>query len=206
MTPAPHFDRHGVADPMLLHTELGSLLSDAFLSTLPNAGPSPDMATPPNDCKLQGSLAQSVSTHQDGPFPGPSMDTKGQQRTSGARKAAKRKKAQCPTQAGTPNERARREVNLEKNRLAANRCRRKKRDWTDKLEDRHRNLSVHNQLLHAEISGLRDDIFALKDMALRHADCGFRPIDDYVKREAERVRAQARGSCDFSSLPFSERL
>ncbi|KAL0253220.1 hypothetical protein SLS55_010192 [Diplodia seriata] len=99
----------------------------------------------------------------------------------------------------TPSARARREANLEKNRTAATRCREKRKTWTARLEDRHRQLSGQNRLLRAELAGLHDAVYGLKELVLRHADCGFRPVDEYVAREAERVRDRARGGGGRSS-------
>lgn len=89
---------------------------------------------------------------------------------------------------------AKREVNLEKNRLAANKSRKKKREWAERLEDKHRQLSAHNKLLRAELAELYGTVYALKELILGHANCGSRPIDDYVSREAEQVHARVRGN------------
>ncbi|KKY27138.1 putative bzip transcription factor [Diplodia seriata] len=97
--------------------------------------------------------------------------------------------ARCSETSGdndTPEARARREVNLEKNRLAATRCREKRKNWTARLEDRHRQLSAQNKLLRTELAGLHDAVYGLKELVLCHADCGFHPVDEYVAREAER--------------------
>lgn len=102
--------------------------------------------------------------------------------------------------ANTAEARANREVNLEKNRQAANRCRKKKRDWMDRLEDKHRTLSAHNKLLRVELAGLNTTVYALKELVLRHADCGSCPIDEYVRREAEQVQVRVRGSLTPSVL------
>lgn len=63
-----------------------------------------------------------------------------------------------------------------------------------KLEIRHRSLSERNKLLRSKVASLNDAVFGLKGMALEHADCSFRPIDDYVRREAEKVGTKARQS------------
>lgn len=114
------------------------------------------------------------------------------------REAASKRKGRSKTtrrnRGDTAKARAKREVNLEKNRLAANKCRKKKREWIDRLEDKHRQLSEHNKLLRAELAELYDTVYALKELVLSHANCGSGPIDDYVRREAEQVHARLRGN------------
>lgn len=198
---------------------LSNLSDDSFFSRLSNArrAPSGDsLAAPLGNYALQGSLNPDVLSDEGSDLARlnrlPSGDSacgldnmagqyhKSQQTISGttgrnSQSRVPRKPAKRPRQeaVNTPEARCRREVNLEKNRLAANRCRQKKRDWTSRLDNEHRQLMAHNKLLRAEMAGLNDTVFGLKELALGHADCGFRPIDEYVRQEAERVQAKARG-------------
>ncbi|KAL1639418.1 hypothetical protein SLS58_007999 [Diplodia intermedia] len=79
--------------------------------------------------------------------------------------------------ADTKQTRTQRELSLAKNRAAAKKCREKKRDWTTELQERHGELLARNERLRGEVAGLSDAVFELKEMVLRHASCGFRPID-----------------------------
>ncbi|OMP88896.1 Cyclic AMP-responsive element-binding protein 5 [Diplodia seriata] len=209
-------DAHDAADPTLLANPLANFLDNGAFSRLFNAsrtagyvqqgtlGPDSGSDLTRHDSLLPDALASAGWEAGDGRLHTPSDDTKSQQRTSEStepseptikrrtpRKSTKQRRQQV---ADTPEGRARRETNLEKNRMAANRCRQKRKVWTNRLEDKHRQLAAHNALLRAEVASLYDAVFALKEMALRHADCGSRPIDEYVRLEAERVRDKARRS------------
>ncbi|KAL0264070.1 hypothetical protein SLS55_000014 [Diplodia seriata] len=98
-------------------------------------------------------------------------------------------------EAGGSSHTARRELSLAKNRVAAKKCREKKRDWTTELQERHGELLARNKRLRGELAGLNDAVFELKELVLRHASCGFKPIDKFVRREAGRaVRPAGRGA------------
>ncbi|KAH7063238.1 hypothetical protein B0J12DRAFT_533620, partial [Macrophomina phaseolina] len=88
--------------------------------------------------------------------------------------------------------RKKREQNLEKNRIAANKCRQRKKDWVAKIDNRHRDLAAHNKFLMAEVDSLSSAVFELKVLAFQHVECGYAPIHEYIKREAERVPVRAR--------------
>ncbi|KNG79942.1 putative bZIP transcription factor (Atf21) [Aspergillus nomiae NRRL 13137] len=82
-------------------------------------------------------------------------------------------------------ERAKREKFLERNRLAASKCRQKKKEHTKHLEIRYREVSSRKSELEAEIEHLRGEVLNLKNEMLRHAQCG----DEAIKLHlAQMVR------------------
>lgn len=190
-------------------------LSDvAFFSKLSNFHQAPfgdGLVTSLGDYALQGSLNHDVLSDEGSDLARLNRHPSGgsacgfddmasqyhqsQQTISGTTgRNSQNKSPRKPTKRPRPEARRRREVNLEKNRLAANRCRQRKRDWTSRLDNEHRQLLAHNKLLRAEMASLNDTVFELKELALGHADCGFRPIDEYVRQETQRVEARARGT------------
>lgn len=60
---------------------------------------------------------------------------------------------------------------LESNRAAANRCRQKKKQWINSLEDKTKQLQEVNRSLTNETSQLRREIAQLKQMLSQHKDC-----------------------------------
>jgi hypothetical protein len=60
---------------------------------------------------------------------------------------------------------------LERNRAAAMKCRRKRRDFEESLAVRARELSQSNAELKACVDSLRDEVLELKDQYLQHAHC-----------------------------------
>ena len=60
---------------------------------------------------------------------------------------------------------------LERNRVAAAKCRDKKRNWTDNLGFRARDLKEQNALLGATVDTLQEEVFFLKDQIQKHETC-----------------------------------
>lgn len=82
------------------------------------------------------------------------------------------------------SEKAKRERFLERNRVAASKCRQKKKEFIGDLEDRVRELGSTRNQLRAYVAGLRDEVLSLKGELLRHADCDCVAIRQYVQKEA----------------------
>lgn len=77
-----------------------------------------------------------------------------------------------------------RQSHLEKNRLAAHKCRQRRKEYINSLETRARDFSAQNQTLKDTVSQLREQVLGLKDVLLQHAGCGCWAIDEYLKRSA----------------------
>lgn len=74
----------------------------------------------------------------------------------------------------------------EKNRLAAAKCRAKKKENIETIEDRHRNLSALNNVLKKQVQELRGELTGLRTHALDHQDCNCQ-ISKYNINQARRV-------------------
>lgn len=77
-----------------------------------------------------------------------------------------------------------RQSHLEKNRLAAHKCRQRRKEYISSLETRARDYSDQNQNLKNTVSVLREEVLSLKNILLQHAGCGCWAIDEYLKRSA----------------------
>ncbi|KAK7990374.1 hypothetical protein PG990_014654 [Apiospora arundinis] len=78
-------------------------------------------------------------------------------------------------------------ISREKNRIAASKCRRKKKDEEHVLEGRRRMLHVQNTILVDSATSLRAELLSLKHEILRHGTCDFQPINSYIATAAARV-------------------
>jgi len=72
---------------------------------------------------------------------------------------------------------------LERNRAAASKSRRKKKDMEDILEARARELSESNSRLSASLLSLRGEVLELKSECLRHTNCNCQAIRNYMIRD-----------------------
>jgi hypothetical protein len=75
-----------------------------------------------------------------------------------------------------------RQSHLEKNRVAAHKCRMRKKDYINGLEDRARIFTTKNKALKENVAMLREEVLELKNEVLRHAGCGFWAVDEYLAR------------------------
>ncbi|KAK8869193.1 bzip transcription factor [Apiospora arundinis] len=78
-------------------------------------------------------------------------------------------------------------ISREKNRIAASKCRRKKKDEEHILEGRRRMLYAQNSILINSATSLRAEVLSLKHEILRHGTCDFQPINSYIATAATRV-------------------
>ncbi|KAL8839878.1 MAG: hypothetical protein Q9170_001558 [Blastenia crenularia] len=81
-------------------------------------------------------------------------------------------------------EEVRRSKFLERNRIAASKCRQKKKEWTQNLENRGRELQKEHQSLKMMMESLRDERLFLKNEMLKHTTCGCEQIQGWVKSSA----------------------
>lgn len=75
-----------------------------------------------------------------------------------------------------------RQSHLEKNRVAAHKCRQRKKEYINGLEGRAREFSAKNKALKENVAMLREEVLELKNVVLRHAGCGFWAVDEYLAR------------------------
>ncbi|XHG04613.1 hypothetical protein AWENTII_007868 [Aspergillus wentii] len=87
----------------------------------------------------------------------------------------------------THHERAKREKFLERNRLAASKCRQKKKEHTMLLESRYKEQSDKKENLVTEIARLRSEILGLKNEVLKHAQCGDEPIKLHLAQMVKKI-------------------
>ena len=73
---------------------------------------------------------------------------------------------------------------LERNRVAASKCRQKKKEWTQNLENRARELQKDNNQLRMVVESCRQEIIFLKGELLKHSQCECEPIQTFLKSGA----------------------
>ncbi|OAQ59437.1 basic-leucine zipper (bZIP) transcription factor [Pochonia chlamydosporia 170] len=80
----------------------------------------------------------------------------------------------------------RRQRSLERNRVAASKCRKRKKQWTDGLEQKKSGLeSIHHEL-QAKCMSLLQESSQLKNFLIGHASCQDPNIDIWIRNEASK--------------------
>ncbi|KAI5862282.1 hypothetical protein GGS23DRAFT_597890 [Durotheca rogersii] len=76
---------------------------------------------------------------------------------------------------------------LEKNRVAASKCRQKKKRETAILQERERGLAAQRQSLKLAADSLRDEVVGLRNEVLKHGMCDCSVIQRYIMETARQV-------------------
>lgn len=102
----------------------------------------------------------------------------------------------CPRESNT-----KRAKFLERNRLAASKCRQKKKEHTQQLECRYKEQSEKKELLVGEIARLRSEILSLKNEVLKHAQCGDEPIKLHLAQMVKKITDTDGGGGGGGGVP-----
>ncbi|BCS19331.1 bZIP transcription factor atfB [Aspergillus puulaauensis] len=87
-----------------------------------------------------------------------------------------------------------------RNRLAASKCRQKKKEQNTQLESRFEYEKIRREELTRTVSSLRDDIVAAKNQLLEHSECGHESIKAYIQSMAKRITVQD-DQARYSAVP-----
>ena len=79
---------------------------------------------------------------------------------------------------------------LERNRVAASKCRQKKKEWTQNLENRARELQKDNNQLRIVVDSCRQEVLFLKGELLKHSQCECESIQAFIKSGANNFADQ----------------
>ncbi|KAJ3086873.1 hypothetical protein HK102_012295 [Quaeritorhiza haematococci] len=69
---------------------------------------------------------------------------------------------------------------LERNRLAASKCRQKKKQWVEELQRQSTEISAKNRQLQLLVSQLKEEVIVLKNQLLLHRNCQCNVIQAYT--------------------------
>jgi len=184
---------------------------DSLISHLPSksARTVHGQVTPPEDCHRSPTLshmsAPIIPTRVISPEQSPRTSPADLQRASDAHSAqdsqgggASGKRRRSSTQSGhkprknpaseEPPEvqEAKRQRFLERNRMAASKCRQKKKAWIRSLENEAREAQNTGKQLKACIGMLKEEVLVLKNELLKHNACKCPQIRQYLNGEAQR--------------------
>ena len=88
---------------------------------------------------------------------------------------------------------------LEKNRLAASKCRNKQKKRVEELMGTAKEAESKNKVLKAEIASLKADMLSLIEDIAKHSTCQDERLRRYVEREADRLVGYGKGDCEYKA-------
>ncbi|RAK99502.1 bZIP transcription factor atfB [Aspergillus ibericus CBS 121593] len=100
-------------------------------------------------------------------------------------------------------ERLKREKFLERNRVAASKCRQKKKQHTEQLMSQHDELALQKSQLLSEADRLRSELLSLKNELLRHSRCGDEAINLHLSQMVRNITYQDTAASEMRSGPDS---
>lgn len=112
------------------------------------------------------------------------------------RKSTSRSKSQSFDANSTstqPPEDPKRSKFLERNRVAASKCRQKKKEWTSNLEVRARDMQNSKNQLAVVVGSLKEEVLFLKGELLKHSTCGCTRVREYLNREVANMSHPVHG-------------
>lgn len=89
------------------------------------------------------------------------------------------------------NDESKRNKFLEKNRVAASKCRKKKKEWLSELQETKEELEAQHSQLQSEYKGLMNEANHVKSQLMSHASCNDPKIDQWLENEARRIVGKA---------------
>jgi cyclic AMP-dependent transcription factor ATF-2 len=114
----------------------------------------------------------------------------------------KRKPKRIKKESDTGEEDKRRRKFLERNRIAASKCREKKKQYVSELEETKIGLETHHTHLQLEVNALVAEISGLKHRLMAHAKCNDVHIDRWLNNEARKFVQTNNELFGQSFLPF----
>ena len=93
---------------------------------------------------------------------------------------------------------------LERNRVAASKCRQKKKEWTQNLENKARELQKNNSSLRLMVDSLRQEVIFLKGEMLKHSTCNCEQIQKFLKQGSDSFSDRAMNDVIFKREDSSD--
>lgn len=75
---------------------------------------------------------------------------------------------------------------LKRNRIAASKCRQKKKEWVNNLEETRHGLEHQHSTLQMEYNDLLGEVTKMKNQLMQHAACNDSNINQWIENEARK--------------------
>ena len=125
--------------------------------------------------------------------------------TKRTRKSTRKPRDQEPKQEHKPVDEKRHKF-LERNRVAASKCRQKKKEYTQSLEDRARALDQANRSLKIALTSHEEEYQFLVNEMLRHTSCSCTDIREFVLKKSRALTSAPSSEAPSPSNTSSGKL
>ncbi|KAI8645413.1 hypothetical protein BD408DRAFT_338766 [Parasitella parasitica] len=99
----------------------------------------------------------------------------------------------------------RRKKFLERNRVAAYKCRQKKKNWMQDLEQKAELQNNQNEELRKLVAMLKEESMYLRNLLLTHGNCDCDSVQAYLRKQSAEITnnivPSRRNSSEFSTMP-----
>ena len=130
---------------------------------------------------------------------------KNQKTTKRTRKSTRKPRDQEPREEQKPVDEKRHKF-LERNRVAASKCRQKKKEYTQSLEDRARALDQANRSLRTSLVSHEAEYQFLLNQMLKHTDCSCTDIREFVLKKSRALTSASSSGAPSPCSTSSARL
>ncbi|KAL6897527.1 hypothetical protein GGI43DRAFT_95949 [Trichoderma evansii] len=162
-------------------TNTSPMITRTRKATSQNADASGSAAQPRAKKQKTASSAQTIPVKQEPEEP--QQQRLQQQRQRQSSPPPKRKPARRGSMAKKEDV-AQRTKNLERNRIAASKCRQKKKEWVVELEETKASMELRHNNLRMEYFQLLDEVTSIKNQLMAHATCNDPNINFWIEKEA----------------------
>lgn len=180
----PFFEHHKAPPNILTNINPAGARAQYGQVTPPDDEPPGHFGHPLDQMPAEGPLSGSVKKRK--------RQTAGKKESGTGTSSKRIRKNAAPLdspdgQLADPNspEQQRRSKFLERNRVAASKCRQKKKQWIDKTEAQARELQSQNNSLLMLVDSLKNEVLFLRGEMVRHMGCKGTNIKTFIEDEAE---------------------
>ncbi|KAI9480562.1 MAG: hypothetical protein EXX96DRAFT_607410 [Benjaminiella poitrasii] len=99
----------------------------------------------------------------------------------------------------------RRKKFLERNRVAAYKCRQKKKNWMQELEQKAEIQNAYNEELRAVVGQLKEESMYLRNLLLTHGNCNCESVQAYLRKTSAEITNNVTPTNSNNNLSYSRR-
>jgi hypothetical protein len=152
----------------------------------------PDTSTSPFGFDQHDVLDRSMNTHYQVPSSPMELEPANEEQAIQPKKRTRRTRKKREPDAHCLGEVEKRSKFLERNRVAASKCRQKKKEWATNLDSKARELQMNKDSLSVLANSLKEEVLYLKGEMLRHSGCNCPEIKAYLQNQIGKLAGNTR--------------